>query len=68
MGMKCHKVFFDRDCRCEDCIVQQIGHLKNAKCEMQMPKYGITVTSEATLANWEGEGVCLVVNREIENP
>lgn len=66
LGMRCHKVFFDRECRCENCPAKDIRNRKNTQCKIAIPKYDVSFLTEATLVNWEGKEACLIVNRQVE--
>ena len=66
VGMTCHKGFFDRDCRCENCPAKDIRKNKTASSVVHNACFCMDVLAEATLIQWDGEQSCLLTCREIQ--
>ena len=62
-GMACYRVFFDRECRCENCPAAGIRDTRNDSAIIYNSRFGIDATADATLIQWQGKESCLMTCR-----
>lgn len=59
-GMICHRVFMNRDTRCENCPAANIRKDKNCAAVVENRNLGVKTVALATEISWNGSNACLL--------
>lgn len=64
-GMICHRIFMNRDTRCENCPAANIHRDKNCSAIVENHKLGVKTMALATEISWNGSNACLLTCHDL---